>query len=429
MVMARHGLVQRQRGQLVERARAQIVGVHEILSRHAAARVAHDVAPGGVGGRDGVGHRLHAVRQSRQRHEHVGHARVRALGDPGGGAQQRLGRLGVELVVGAQKGQELREGALEADLLDDRVHLGADARDLVEAEGVDLLGGEVERGVPPHQRRVALASLRQARGRELGTGGGEVLLGEEAQDLRIGWPDRLGDGGVGVRSQPLGLGRRDGGGQVRERLGERMGRRVRHLHPREGRDHPLDDERGLGPAGLHPPAHVGDVLLGVAREVAVARDQRLGVVDRADRRRARGVLDVGEEAVVIDERRARLVERQDGLVSFEIVREQAERGAVRVAQRLAVDRRRARLEGGDGLALLRERGGRDRGKPAGGLRVAFALGEEGILGESPSVVLGGEHGEVVGRIGRCGRAGEQRGGEKVDAESHGSCSRSGDGRA
>ena len=53
----------------------------------------------------------------------------------------------LEAVVGADIFEELGERALETDLALDRLHLGADPRDLGKAEIVDVIGGHRQRGV------------------------------------------------------------------------------------------------------------------------------------------------------------------------------------------------------------------------------------------------------------------------------------------
>ena len=82
--------------------------------------------------------------------------------------EQALGRLRVEARVGAQEVQERGEVALEAGLRDDRVHLGADAQDLLAPDLVDLVGREVERREAPDEVGVVLAAARQGRGGDRG---------------------------------------------------------------------------------------------------------------------------------------------------------------------------------------------------------------------------------------------------------------------
>ena len=53
--------------------------------------------------------------------------------------EQLARRLGVELRVGAEEGEELRHRAREVRPLLGRLHLGLDARDLLQADVVDLL--------------------------------------------------------------------------------------------------------------------------------------------------------------------------------------------------------------------------------------------------------------------------------------------------
>ena len=136
-VMARRRLVQRQRRQHVERPVLQRIGVDPVLpGRAERARV---VAAARVVRRERRRNGLHGVGCARNAAEEVRHAPVDLARDPGGMPEQLLRRRRVELRVGAQEHEELREAALEADLANDRLHLAADARDLREAGLVDLL--------------------------------------------------------------------------------------------------------------------------------------------------------------------------------------------------------------------------------------------------------------------------------------------------
>src|SRR5690606_8654996 len=133
------GFVQGQGGEVVKRARGQVIRVHPVGAQAAAA--------GGPERGDVVGHRDDGEAPARQRVEVAADHPVHALGDPGGVVEQVLGRVGVELRVGAQKVQEGVEVALEAGLGDHLVHFGADAGHFGQADVVDFLRREVKGGV------------------------------------------------------------------------------------------------------------------------------------------------------------------------------------------------------------------------------------------------------------------------------------------
>ena len=83
--------------------------------------------------------------EARQPADRVTQLPVHPLGDIGGEAHQLVRRLGVELRIGAQEDEELLERARKAAALHHLLHLGMDPRHLLEADLVDLVGGQVER--------------------------------------------------------------------------------------------------------------------------------------------------------------------------------------------------------------------------------------------------------------------------------------------
>ena len=137
--MARRGLVQGQRRQVVERAAGQVVGVDPVGVRTA--------TTGGPERRDVRRHRHDGEASARQGADQLADLPVHPLGNPRRAIQQFLWRLGVEPRIAAQEGEEGGEVAFELHVLDDVVHLGADRGDFLQAYRMDLVRGQVQRGV------------------------------------------------------------------------------------------------------------------------------------------------------------------------------------------------------------------------------------------------------------------------------------------
>jgi len=125
--------------------------------------------------------------------------------------QQFVGSLGVELRVGAQEGQELREAALEFDLLDDAVHFLLDARYFLQSDLVDLLRGEVQGGVLVDLLPVVRLAVGHGFGSQGGTGLRNVLVDEERAQPGEGRHHAGADGLAGLGLQPCLLGGGDAG--------------------------------------------------------------------------------------------------------------------------------------------------------------------------------------------------------------------------
>ena len=115
-MVARHGLVQRERLERVERTALERVGVDPVGPGAGAVERRADVAAAGVLRGEVVGHGLDAVRLARQPAEERRQLAVHALRDPGRLLQELVGGLRVEARVAAQELEELGERALEADL-------------------------------------------------------------------------------------------------------------------------------------------------------------------------------------------------------------------------------------------------------------------------------------------------------------------------
>ncbi|KAG1310029.1 hypothetical protein G6F62_014705 [Rhizopus arrhizus] len=109
---------------------------------------------------------------------------VSPLGDPRRARQQLFRGLGVELRIGTQEGQELGEAALELHLPDDVVHLALDASDFAQADAVDLVRRQVQRGVLVDLLLVVRLAVRHRFGSQRGARLRHVLADEEAGPAR-----------------------------------------------------------------------------------------------------------------------------------------------------------------------------------------------------------------------------------------------------
>jgi len=100
--------------------------------------------------------------------------------------EELLAGARVERLVRAEMVEEVGEGALEANLFDDRLHGRTDARDLGQPGGMDLLGGHVEGGEVAHEVLVVGSTARQVQGAHGRPCHGDVLLREEVTQLTVG---------------------------------------------------------------------------------------------------------------------------------------------------------------------------------------------------------------------------------------------------
>jgi hypothetical protein len=128
-VVARNGLVKRQRHHLVGGPHLRPVEVDEKSSGAGSVRRSRPIVR-----RRGrrcrlVGDRLDAVRHPGQRAEHFDELGIDPLGDGAVTLEQRRRRRQVELRIRPKPLEELAQRALEADALADRLHLSRDALD------------------------------------------------------------------------------------------------------------------------------------------------------------------------------------------------------------------------------------------------------------------------------------------------------------
>ena len=142
-VMARHRLMQRQRHHFPGRTHFGLVQVDVIVTRPAAVAGTLLVVGGGGVGRDVVRDRAHAVGLARDDLEDLDQFRIDAFCQRAVMGQQRVRCLLEKARIATQVGEELGHRTLETGLRFDRFHLAADARDLFQADGMDLCRGQV----------------------------------------------------------------------------------------------------------------------------------------------------------------------------------------------------------------------------------------------------------------------------------------------
>ena len=276
------------------------------------------------------------------------------------------------------------------DLLHDRLHLGADPRDLREPGLVDLLRrGIGQRREVAHEVGVVRLAVRQVGRADRLARGGPVLAVEERLELREGRDHLAFDRGLARGGQPRAVRVRHARGELRERHpeGRVLGLRILGAgnHVRDARDDLGRQHEAVGDAL----AHVGDVLAEIARHVGEPGDVVLVVPRGARRLQVVQLQEVGVEAAVAVERRAPLAvpRERDALRDHEVEQVVADR--VERRQRAAVDPAQALDESAIGLEPARLVGGRHARQAVvvvvhavvrGGQRV-FAPGECALVRE------------------------------------------------
>ena len=302
--VARRALVQCQRRQRVERTGGQVVGVHLAGIEPAAATR--------VDRRQRFGHRADAVAAARQEADGLGELPVGLLGHIRRVRQQLARGLRVELRIGAQELEEGRHAAGEAGALPGALHLLPDTRHLAQADLVDLLRGQWQRGELLDHRRVVGVAIRQ-RARPNGRPrAGQVLVAHERQQTGVCGGDDLAQHRLRLGAQCRLLGRR----HRRRHLGERRVQGVGRVALHVGLDRAIapdhrDARHGEAPGQAGP--HVDDVLVEVTRHIAQAaqigaiRGGRAEPLTRREGRPEEGVAVerrlVGAEADVGSQRR------------------------------------------------------------------------------------------------------------------------------
>src|SRR5262249_20305595 len=126
---------------------------------------------------------LHAVGFARQGLEDFHQVGVYALGQSFVSGKEFVGRLVIELGISAQEFEKVVARSLVAYLLNDLVHLGADARHFLQTDFVHLLRRQVGGGVVTDEIRVQLLAARQLPSTYLVKARGQVFADEELLEL------------------------------------------------------------------------------------------------------------------------------------------------------------------------------------------------------------------------------------------------------
>ena len=263
--VTRRALVQRERDDRVQRARRKVIGVHQARFEPAASARKDRC--------DGVRYRANTVTAPRQEADGFREPVVGLLRHVGRESQQFPRRLGVELRIGPEKGEEFRHRALELCAVLGRAHLGLETRDFLQAGVVNLLRGEGQRGVLDDLRLVERFAIRQVLGPNRAARLLQVLLPNHRQQFCVGRSDDVANHRVGFGAERVPIGGRNAGRHLGERGVERIAGVTfdvgldgliasNHRHAR----HRVTTRQ----AGTH----VGDLLVEVARHVAQPREIR-----------------------------------------------------------------------------------------------------------------------------------------------------------
>ncbi len=193
-----------------------------------------------------VRNRPQAERRAIQLAEELRQFGVDHLHDVGVRAEQLVARLVVELRVGPEVPEKIGQRALESDLVHDLLHLGAIARDFLQADRVDLSRRQRGGRVMACEVPVVRASVRRVPEADGAPGRGQVLVAEYGLETAIGGDHGLCDDPPRLGREPLAVGVRDGVGIAAEAVEEgTVFRRSGHLL-RQRLQHALHDRPRLG---------------------------------------------------------------------------------------------------------------------------------------------------------------------------------------
>ena len=241
------------------------------------------VVGGGGVGRAGRRDCAQPVGRAGQLAEKLHETWIDALGDREVGVEQLLRGLVVELRVGAQEHEEFLQRALEAHLILDLDHLGADACHLGETDGVDLLGGEPgQGGVVSDAFAVVVGALRRTGDADARTRGRQIALDERGLQAPIGGQHRVCDRGTPCGLEPRAVG---GADPVREALEGRVERALLRCVDdlqRELRRQALHDRARLRATLAHGLVEQRDVLVDQRAHTLQALDPVLVIFDRLE---------------------------------------------------------------------------------------------------------------------------------------------------
>ncbi len=174
------------------------------------------------------------------------------------------GRPCVELRIGPQKPGKRREITLEPELIDDGQHLGPNARDLLDTDGVNLRGIDIgERRVAPNLERVVVVTARQVQRTNRRRG---LILVAQILNQRLERREHVvAQQRPRLAGKPCVLGRRKQRSRFFYRLKKAAVLGIRLDLSLERRQYTVDDDSRQDKPAFRAAPHVGDILLEVAR--------------------------------------------------------------------------------------------------------------------------------------------------------------------
>lgn len=210
-VVAGDGLVHGETGFGEGGADAEVAGVDHEVAGDTGASGAGVVVGGGAEACGEGGDFADAVGVAREEREEGGEFGVDSFAEVAVVGHHGLGGGPAEAFVGADGGEEGleevvvgcgcrwgRRGRCEAGFADGCDHLGFERGDLLEAEGVDLVGGEVGGGVVAEAEVVVVGAVDALAGADGFAAGGEVFGFDEGGEGLEGGGDAVFDGGEGA---------------------------------------------------------------------------------------------------------------------------------------------------------------------------------------------------------------------------------------
>src|SRR5256712_10921672 len=226
-MMARHGLVKRERFHLPLRSRVQLVRVYEIPARSARVRSARLVIRRRLRRRLKFGYRSDAIRQTRQLSKQARQLRIHLLHNEAVAVHQIVGLVVEESRISPQKFRKLVKAALERGRCDDFFHLRVDALHFREANFVNLLGCETCSGLEASAKSIVCCAVWQSRHSDTLAAGGNVCRGEIGMQFLKRGHNRAGVHALGAIGQTCAIRFRKAGGKCRERFQQGAGHRFR----------------------------------------------------------------------------------------------------------------------------------------------------------------------------------------------------------
>jgi hypothetical protein len=233
--------------------------------------------------------------------------RIGALRHVAIAGDERRGIRVVERRVGAQELLEVVVASLEADLRDDRVHPGADAPHLRQADLVNLLRRLRRRRMPAHVVGVHLGTLRERIGGDRAAARGQVGLDQKLVEAREGRAHGLRVCSDRRLGQAIAIGRRDGRRPSFERAQQRTRPRIGDDLRRDLPGNVAKRDLRRGQPLRQPLLHQRDGLIDDRRRGEEARDEVLVVRHARGRHEADDAGDVLLDAFHLIDRHVQVV--------------------------------------------------------------------------------------------------------------------------